>query len=96
MTLRVWEFAALALTTTGCSFFMDTVPSDPSQRTLEEASECTRSAWLPALDTLNAGVGAINIGIAASTDEGVTYYGGGISKETGMVIGVSELVVSVA
>lgn len=72
---------------------MTTAPSDPSERTVTSATECTNSPVLPAGDSIAAAVSGINIAIAAAADEGdeLLYYGGAINKKTGVAIGITGL-----
>lgn len=86
-----WGVAALALATTGCSLGMHTAPSDPSERTHEAARECTSSYLHPIGDVAGAAVGAINIGIAASADDGVSIYGTEASRKVGIGLGITQL-----
>ncbi|HWP06870.1 MAG TPA: hypothetical protein VNN72_14050, partial [Polyangiaceae bacterium] len=86
MVTRVWKVLPLALATTGCSFFMNTAPSDPSERTVTAAMECTNSSYLPIGDSFAAAVSGINIAIASAANEGdeLLYYGGTINKKAGV------------
>jgi len=93
VTFRVWELSAVALATTGCSLFMHTAPSDPSERVTPAASECTSSVWLPTGDALAAAVGAVNVGISAAADDQVHYYGVTMDKQAGLAIGITQLAV---
>ena len=86
---------ALSVGCVGCSFvFVPAPPSDPSERTREAASRCTTSVLHPVLDSVGAGIGAINIGIAADASPGdVSWYGIEMDAEKGMGLGVTQLVV---
>jgi hypothetical protein len=86
-----WGVAALAVVTSGCSFAMNTAPSDPSDRTSEAARECTSSYLKPAMDMLGAGVGGINIGISALADDKVKIYGIEVDKGVGLGLGIGQL-----
>ena len=94
VTLRVWELTAVALATTGCSFFMRTAPSAPAERTREAAYECTNDVLVPGLDTLSAVVGAVNIAVSAGADEEVRYGSVTMDKKVGLSLGVTQLVLA--
>lgn len=94
MTLRVWALTAVALGTTGCSFFMNTAPADPRERTREAAGECTNDPLIPILDTASAAVGAANIAISAGADDQVRYGSITMDKKVGLTLGVTQLVLA--
>ena len=72
---------------------MNTAPAAPSERTTPAASECTSSVLLPTGDAIAAAVGAVNIGISASADDQVRYYGVTMDKQAGLAIGITQLAV---
>jgi hypothetical protein len=90
----VWELAVVALASTGCSFFMNTAPSAPSERTPEAAHACTNDALVPILDTVSAGVGAANIAVSAGAYDQVEYGSIKMDKKVGLALGVTQLVLA--
>jgi hypothetical protein len=83
------------LLSTGCSFlFVPSPPSVPSDRTQEAAKACKPSSIWPTADAISAGVGAVNIAIAAGADAeaGVSWYGAEMSRGAGLGLGASQLV----
>jgi hypothetical protein len=79
----------------GCSFVLVSgPPSEPTERTPDAAARCTTSVVYPVLDSVGAGVGALNMGIAASASPGkVTWYGAEMDADTGMALGVTQLAI---
>ena len=78
----------------GCSFAaIPSPPSDPSERTREAASECTATNLVPILDSFGALTGAVQIGIAASMDEGDRTSVFEMTSGTAMAVGITELAV---
>jgi hypothetical protein len=77
----------------GCSFvFVPPPPSDPMERTREAASRCTTSVLHPVLDSVAAGVGALNFGIAADASPGkVAWYSIEMDAKKGMALGATQL-----
>lgn len=77
----------------GCSFvFVNGPPSESASEPLASPSRCTTSVLQPVGDTLNAGIGAINIGVAASAGRGdVTWYGVRMDAGTGLALGLAQL-----
>jgi hypothetical protein len=77
--------------TTGCSFAMDVAPHDPSQRTVEAASQCTSSFAAPVADSVSAAIGAVNTAIALSATDEVRIYGIPMKRSAGLALGVTQL-----
>ena len=77
----------------GCSFLaVPSPPSDPVERTRDAADHCTTSVFYPVMDTLGAGVGAVNMGVAASAGGGkVLWYSSEIDAEAALVLGAVQL-----
>jgi hypothetical protein len=85
--------AVTAVCSFGCSFVLVSgPPSEPTERTPDAASRCTSSVLHPVLDTVGAGIGALNIGIAADASPGkVSWYGVEMDADTGMGLGIAQL-----
>jgi hypothetical protein len=85
--------AVTAVCSAGCSFVLVSgPPSEPTERTPDAASRCTSSVLHPVLDTVGAGIGALNIGIAADASPGkVSWYGVEMDADTGMGLGIAQL-----
>jgi hypothetical protein len=67
---RMVAAGLLAWLSCGCSFtFVSSPPSEPSERTVEAAAECTASNTWPIVDVLGAGASAGGVALVASSDE---------------------------
>src|SRR5687767_15104274 len=91
---RHLQWAILVTTSClGCSFvFVSGPPSAPIDRTPQAAARCTTSVLHPVLDSLGAGIGALNIGIATDASPGkVSWYGMEMDAEKGVALGVTQL-----
>jgi hypothetical protein len=83
------------LLSTGCSFlFVPNPPSLPSDRTQGAANECKPWSIWPTADAISAGLGVVNIAIAATADADtrVSWYGAEMSRDAGLGLGASQLV----
>ena len=88
-----WLVVGAALWSAGCSFvFVSGPPSEPKERTAHAASRCTTSVLQPVLDSVGAGIGGLNMAIAANASPGkVAWYGIEMDSDTGMALGATQL-----
>jgi hypothetical protein len=97
MAMRLYRCLALScllLGASGCSFVtVNAPPSDPSERDAQAAHDCTTSVGWPVVDALYAGLGAVNLAIAASADDKVSWYAVEMDKSTGVALGITQLAV---
>lgn len=78
---------------TGCSFSMQTAPSDPARRTRQAARSCTWDVSYPVVDTISTAVGVYNIGISRAARDRVSIYTVETSKKAGLALGITQAAV---